>query len=179
MNSEQKIDFIKSQVRDVQDFPKAGILFKDITTAIKNPQAFKYTIEWFCNQLEGKNIDYVIGLEARGFIFASAVAYNLGIGFIPIRKKGKLPAKTIKTEYELEYGTDIIEIHQDALKKGDKVAIIDDVLATGGTIAASYDLVKNTGADISEILFMLELPALKGKAKLPKTTKIKSMISYD
>lgn len=176
--SQQVIDEVKNKIRSIPDFPKPGILFKDITTALKDSETLKKMIDFICEKFKDEKIDYVVGLESRGFIFGMPVAYNLNAGFIPVRKPNKLPAKTLKETYELEYGTDSLEIHEDALKKGDKVLIIDDLLATGGTCAAACNLVARTGADITGCAFVIELDELKGRNKLPKNAKILSMINY-
>ena len=169
---------VKKMIRDVQDFPKPGIIFKDITTALKDPETLNKMVDFLYENFKDEKIDYVIGLESRGFIFGMPVAYKLNAGFIPIRKPNKLPAETIKEEYELEYGVDALEIHKDALKKGDKVLIIDDLLATGGTCAAACNLIIKTGADILGCAFVIELNDLKGRNKLPKNCKILSMVQY-
>ncbi len=157
---------LKDCIRDIPDFPKEGIIFKDITTLLKDPEAFHFAIDELAKDFAGKNITQVVGVEARGFIFGGALAYKLGAGFIPVRKKGKLPFKTKRVSYELEYGTDILEIHEDALKKGTKVLIVDDVLATGGTIKAVTELVESQGAEIAGVAFLVELGFLNGKQKL-------------
>lgn len=172
------IEEVRSKIRSIPDFPKPGILFKDITTALKDAETLRKMIDFICDNFKNEKIDYIIGLESRGFIFGMPVAYNLNTGFIPIRKPNKLPAKTLKETYELEYGTDALEVHEDALKKGDKVLIIDDLLATGGTCAAACNLVTRTGAEIVGCAFVIELVDLKGRAKLPKDSKILSMITY-
>lgn len=169
---------VKSMIRDVADFPKPGILFKDITTALKDSETLKKMVDFICENFKEEKIDYIIGLESRGFIFGVPVAYKLDAGFIPIRKPNKLPAKTIKESYTLEYGTDTIEMHEDALKKGDRVLIVDDLLATGGTAAAACNLVTKTGAEILGCAFVIELNDLKGRDKLPKNCKVLSMIQY-
>lgn len=169
---------VKSKIRNIPDFPKPGILFRDITTALKDPETLKKMIDFICEEFKNEQIDYVIGLESRGFIFGMPVSYNLNAGFIPIRKPNKLPAETLKESYELEYGTDSLEIHADALKKGDKVLIVDDLLATGGTAAAACNLVTKTGADIVGCAFVIELKDLNGRDKLPKGSKVVSMIEY-
>lgn len=169
---------VKEMIRDIPDFPKQGILFKDITTALKDSATLKKMVDFLCENYQGQKIDYIIGLESRGFIFGVPVAYKLNAGFIPIRKPNKLPAKTIKESYTLEYGTDTIEMHEDALKKGDKVLIVDDLLATGGTAAAACNLVTKTGAEIVGCAFVIELNDLRGRDKLPKGVNILSMIEY-
>ena len=153
-------------IRNVPDFPKPGIQFKDITTLLKNARAFQYVIDtWKCRYLE-QNIQAIVGADARGFIFGGALAYAMHLPFIPVRKRGKLPAKTINGNFELEYGADSVEIHVDALAPGQRVVLIDDLLATGGTMAATVALVKSLGAEIVEVSFLIELTALKGREKL-------------
>lgn len=174
LNTPQEL--VLSKIRNIPDFPKKGIMFKDITTVIKDKDAFRTVIDYFTNLYKDKKIDYVAGMEARGFIFGAALAYNLGCGFIPIRKKNKLPAKTISEEYNLEYGTNCIEIHTDAIEAGKNVVIIDDLLATGGTAGAACNLVKRLGGNISALAFVIELTELKGRNILPKDVNIDSMI---
>ena len=157
---------LKAAVRDVPDFPIKGILFKDITPILQNGTLFRAAVDAIADRQKGKKIDAVVGIDARGFIFAGAVAYKLGIGFIPVRKKGKLPYKTVVTSYTLEYGSETSEMHIDALKKGDNVIIVDDLLATGGTAMAAATLVKQLGATIAEIDFLIELSFLKGRDRL-------------
>ena len=153
-------------IRNVPDFPKPGIQFKDITTLLKNARAFQYVIDtWKCRYLE-QNIQAIVGADARGFIFGGALAYAMHLPFIPVRKRGKLPAKTINGNFQLEYGVDSVEIHVDALTPGQRVVLIDDLLATGGTMAATVALVKSLGAVIVEVSFLIELTALKGRDKL-------------
>lgn len=176
--STQLIEDVKSMIRNIPDFPKQGIQFKDITTALKDTETLRKMVDFLCDNFKGEKIDYIIGLESRGFIFGVPVAYNLNAGFIPIRKPNKLPAKTLKETYELEYGTDTLEIHEDALKKGNRVLIVDDLLATGGTAAAACNLVLKTGAQIVGCAFVIELNGLEGRKKLPKDCKIVSMIEY-
>ena len=157
---------LKQHIRHVPDFPKAGILFYDITTLLRDPQGFQMTTDLIASPYEGKGIDAVIGIESRGFILGAAVAQRIGAGFIPIRKPGKLPAKAIKESYDLEYGTDALEIHEDAVEKGQRVLIVDDVLATGGTAAAASQLVKKLGGELHGLAFLIELLFLNGKARL-------------
>lgn len=178
MNDNKQIEIVKSKVRDVYDFPKKGIVFKDITTVIKDAEALRIVIDWFIDKLKDKDIDYIVGLEARGFIFAPAVAYELGLGFVPIRKPGKLPAEVESESYDLEYGSDQIEIHKDAINKGDRIVIIDDLLATGGTAAAACNLIRKMGGEIVSIAFMMELADLEGRKKLPTDVEIMSFIEY-
>jgi len=157
---------LKSYVRDIPDFPKKGIIFKDITTLLKNKAALKDTVERIADKFKTEKVDYVLSVEARGFIFGAAVAYKLGAGLIPVRKKGKLPHKTLAVTYDLEYGSDTLEIHQDAFKPGDRILIVDDLLATGGTVAAVSKLVEKMGGNIVGIAFVIELLPLKGREKL-------------
>ncbi len=173
-------EYVRENVRIVPDFPKKGIMFLDITTAIKDAKAMQMMIDFLFEKFKNEKVNYVAGIESRGFIFASALAYRLGCGFVPIRKPNKLPAKTIKEDYTLEYGTNTIEIHEDALKPGDKVIIIDDLLATGGTAAAACNLVKRVGADVVATAFIIELNPLKGRELIEsKGVKVVSMLNYD
>ena len=158
---------LKQHIRHVPDFPKAGILFYDITTLLRDPQGFRMTIDMLVTPFGGQEIDAVVGIESRGFILGGAVAQRLGAGFIPIRKPGKLPAKAVKETYDLEYGKDALEVHEDAIEKGQRVLIVDDVLATGGTAAAAGQLVKRLGGDLHGFAFLIELLFLNGKARLP------------
>lgn len=157
---------IKSRIRTVPHWPKTGIMFRDITTLLKDPVGLKICIDDFVNRYKNKDIDVVVGIDSRGFILGGALAYILGKGFVPVRKKGKLPAATEKEEYSLEYGTDTIEIHKDAIEKGQRVLIIDDLLATGGTASAAAKLVKKLYGKIIELAFIVDLPELGGKKKL-------------
>lgn len=169
---------VESKIRVIEDFPKKGISFKDITTLLKDKVAFKYAIDSFAEVLRGKNIDIVVGPEARGFMFGGPLAYALGAGFVPARKKGKLPCDTLSVEYGLEYGKDVIEIHKDAIKPGQKIVIIDDLLATGGTIEAVTKLVEEMGGDVVSINFLIELTGLKGREKLEKY-EVNSLVTYE
>ncbi len=176
----EKYDYVREHIRQIPDFPKPGILFLDITTAAKDHKAMQLIVDFLYENFKDENIDYIAGVESRGFIFGAALAYKLNIGFIPIRKPNKLPAKTIKESYSLEYGTDTIEMHEDALKKGDKVVIIDDLLATGGTAVAACNLCKRAGADVAAAAFIIELDPLKGREKIEATgVKVISMLNYD
>lgn len=157
---------LKRYIRDIKDFPKKGIIFKDITTLLKEGDKFRLAIDGIANKFKSKHPDVVVSVEARGFILGSAVAYKLGTGIVPIRKKGKLPSLTYRVNYSLEYGEDTLEVHRDAFKKGAKVLIVDDLLATGGTIQAVIDLVERMGGKVIGIAFLIELTALKGRAKL-------------
>ena len=154
---------LKSTIRSIPDFPKKGILFIDITTLLKDKQAYKELIDRMVDSLKDRGIDLIIGPEARGFVVGAPVAYGIGAGFVPVRKKGKLPGETLSVTYGLEYGTDVLEIHKDAIKPGMKVALVDDLLATGGTAKAVCQLVEQAGGRVAEILFALELTALNGK----------------
>ncbi len=157
---------IKTAVRDVPDFPKPGIIFKDITPVLGDGALFCEVIDLFADSLAGSGVTKIVGIDARGFIFASAVAYKLGVGFVPVRKKGKLPWTTRSAEYDLEYGSAIMEIHTDAVAPGEKVALIDDVLATGGTAAAALRLLESSGASVVRAQFLMELGFLGGREKL-------------
>lgn len=169
---------LKEKVRIIEDFPKVGISFKDISTLIGDGEAFRYSIDQMVSYLKDKNVDLIVGPEARGFIFGVPVAYALGVGFVPVRKPGKLPYKTTKIEYALEYGTDALEIHEDAIKPGQRVAIVDDLLATGGTIEAVTKLVEKVGGEVVSLNFVIELEELKGRDKL-KGHDIMSLLKYD
>ncbi len=169
-------DELKAAVRDVPDFPIKGVLFKDITPILRDGRLFRIAVDSFADRHKGKKIDAVVGIDARGFIFAGAVAYKLGVGFVPVRKKGKLPYKTVVTSYTLEYGSETSEMHIDALNKGDNVVIVDDLLATGGTAMAAATLVKQLGANIVEIDFLIELSFLKGRERLKEHPLFAAMI---
>ena len=169
---------IKNSVRNIPDYPKPGIQFKDITTSMKNPAIFKEMIDLLAAHFAAQKIDYIVGIDARGFIFGGALAYKLGCGFVPVRKPGKLPADTIAEEYALEYGTDTLEIHKDALKKGDRVIIVDDLIAVGGTAQAAANLVQKLGATIVAFAFAIELTALKGREKLQHLAEVYSLVQY-
>jgi adenine phosphoribosyltransferase len=162
----KKKDIIKKSIRTIPHFPKQGIMFRDITTLLQNPAAFKKTCNELYKRYKDKNIDVVVGIESRGFVFGAVLAYLLGVGFVPVRKPGKLPYKTIREEYELEYGKNIVEIHEDAIKKGQKVLIVDDLIATAGTAKAAIKLVERLGGKVVECCFVVELPELKGREKL-------------
>ena len=165
-------------IRNVPDFPKPGIQFKDVTTLLKNGPAFHEIIDGWKARYAAKGITAVVGAEARGFIFGSALAYAMGLPFIPARKKGKLPGETLAQEFDLEYGTDKIEIHVDALGPGDRVVLVDDLLATGGTMAAMAQLVKKLGAEVVEVAFVIELTDLKGRQKLAGLP-VHSLVSFE
>jgi adenine phosphoribosyltransferase len=169
---------LKRLIRSVPDFPKPGILFYDITTVLKDKAGFAQLIDAFAAYYIGKDIDLVLGIEARGFIFGPALAYRLNAGFVPVRKPGKLPAETLKVRYDLEYGSDSLEIHKDAIKPGQRVIIVDDLLATGGTMLATTNLVKQLGGEIVGITVAIELDFLKGRDKFPGMD-VFSLIHYD
>ena len=168
---------LKQHIRHVPDFPKAGILFYDITTLLRNAEGFAMTIDMLASPFVGKAIDVVVGIESRGFILGAAVAERIRAGFIPIRKPGKLPSKTLKESYALEYGTDALEVHEDAVEKGQRVLIVDDVLATGGTASAAAQLVRKMGGDLHGLAFLIELQFLNGKSKLTGE-KVYSVLQY-
>ncbi len=172
----KKID-LKDHIRNIPDFPKPGILFRDITTLLNDKSAFKQAVDALADKYKNKKIDKVVAVEARGFILGGAIAHKLGAGFVPVRKSGKLPWKTKSVTYDLEYGTDTLQIHQDAIKSQDKVLIVDDLLATGGTVKAVTELVKQLQGKIMGIAFMIELTDLKGKDKL-KDYSVYSLIKY-
>lgn len=169
---------IRDSIRIVENFPKEGISFKDITTLIQDGEALKYTIDLIAESLRGKDIDLIVGPEARGFIFGVPVAYALEIGFVPVRKKGKLPGDVIEVVYSLEYGEDILQINKDIIKPGSKVVIIDDLLATGGTIKAVADLVTKAGGEVVEFDFIIELEAIGGR-KILEGYEVNSLVKYD
>lgn len=158
---------LKQHIRSVPDFPRTGILFYDITTLLRDPAGFRTTVDLLSTPYSGQDIDVVVGIESRGFILGAAVAQQIGAGFIPIRKPGKLPAKALKETYDLEYGKDALEIHEDAIESGQRVLIVDDVLATGGTAAAAAQLVRKLGGELHGMAFLIELLFLNGKARIP------------
>jgi adenine phosphoribosyltransferase len=157
---------LASMIRDVPDFPVEGILFKDITTLIKDAEAFKQAIDGLLTPFRGREIDLVVSIEARGYIFGAPMAYELGAGFVPIRKPGKLPAETISVEYTLEYGTNVLEMHKDAIRAGQKVLVVDDLMATGGSAKATIELVERLGGQVAGVAFLIDLTFLKGVEKL-------------
>ena len=169
---------LKRYIRDIPDWPKEGILFRDITPLLLNPKAFAAAVEALCADFTEAGIEYVAAVEARGFIFGAAVAEKLGAGFVPIRKKGKLPWQTESVSYDLEYGTDTLEVHSDAVKSGGKVLMVDDLLATGGTMAAACKLIEKIGGTIAGIAFLIELAGLQGREKIADY-KVASIITYD
>ncbi len=169
---------LKSKIRVIEGFPKEGISFKDITTVLQDGESFKYLVDKLSEELKDLDVDVIVGPEARGFLVGAPVAYNLGIGFVPIRKPGKLPAETISYEYELEYGTDSLQIHKDGIKPGQKVAILDDLLATGGTVLATTNMIEELGGKVVSINFLIELTGLKGREIL-KDYNVNSLVKYE
>lgn len=169
---------LEDYIRSIPDFPKEGIIFRDITTLIQNPEGFKMATDMLIDALKDIDFDYLVAAEARGFIFASPIAYALNKGVVLARKKGKLPYKTIQTSYDLEYGSETIEIHEDALKKGDKVVLVDDLLATGGTLKAIAKLVESAGAEVAGVACVINLPGLGGE-KLLEKYGITTLVSFD
>ena len=174
LNSDQ----LKNLIREVPDFPKKGILFYDITTLLKDKAGYATLIDVLAERYIGKGVDLILGMEARGFIFGPALAYRLSAGFVPVRKPGKLPAATTRVEYDLEYGSNVLEVHEDAIEKGQRVLIVDDLLATGGTAEATAKLATKLGADIAGLAFVVELDFLKGRDKL-KQYDVFSLLHYD
>jgi adenine phosphoribosyltransferase len=169
---------LASTIRSVPDFPIEGILFYDITTLLKNPEALKASVDQLVDRYQDTGVDVVVGMESRGFIFGMPMAYQMGLGFVPVRKPGKLPAETVSESYDLEYGTNTLEIHVDAIEKGQKVLIVDDLLATGGTAKATCDLVEKLGGEIVGVAFVIELNFLNGREKL-KEYDVFSLLQYD
>jgi adenine phosphoribosyltransferase len=172
------MDDLKKLIREIPDYPKPGILFYDLTTLLQDKRGFHDMVDRLCDHYEGKKVDIVAGIEARGFIFAPALAYRMGAGFVPIRKPKKLPFKTAAVTYQLEYGTDQLEIHEDAVRPGQSVLLCDDLLATGGTAAAAIQLVRKLGGDPVGAAFAVELNFLNGRAKLP-AVDVFSLLKYD
>uniref|UniRef100_A0A7C4XL40 Adenine phosphoribosyltransferase n=1 Tax=candidate division WOR-3 bacterium TaxID=2052148 RepID=A0A7C4XL40_UNCW3 len=168
---------LKKFIRDIPDFPQKGVMFRDITTILKNPDAFKYSIDTIVNRYRDSKIDKVVSIEARGYIFGGAIAYNLGCGIVPVRKLGKLPAETVRMEYELEYGRNVIEIHKDGIENGERVLLFDDVLATGGTMLAACKLVEMLGGKVIACAFIANLTYLSGAQKL-KDYEVYSLVEY-
>jgi adenine phosphoribosyltransferase len=171
------MDALKTHIRHVPDFPKPGILFYDVTTLLKDPQGFKLAIDSMSEPYHNKGISLVVGIESRGFILGSAVADRIGAGFVPVRKLGKLPAETVRASYALEYGTDSLEMHRDAIEPGQKVLIVDDLLATGGTARATTDLVRQLGGDVVGVSFLIELIDLGGRSKL-EGENVRAVLQY-
>jgi adenine phosphoribosyltransferase len=169
---------LKAKIRDIKDFPTEGILFKDITTLLKDARAFKYVLDQLTASYVQSRVELVVAIESRGFIFGGALAHELGAGFVPVRKLGKLPAKTIEVEYELEYGRDALAMHEDAIRPGQRVLVVDDLLATGGTMAATLRLVEQCGGVVVGVAFLIELAFLHGRAKL-KDYPVSALIMYE
>ena len=169
---------LKTIIRNIPDFPKKGIVFRDITPLIGDKNTFKSVMDELAKRYRDKKIDYIVSVESRGFIFGGALSYLLGCGLVPVRKKGKLPYKTYEVTYDLEYGKDSLEIHKDAFEKGERVLILDDLLATGGTTCAAIDLVKKLGGEVVEAAFVIELEFLKGREKI-KDVPVFSLVKYD
>ncbi|MCP3901471.1 MAG: adenine phosphoribosyltransferase [Desulfobacteraceae bacterium] len=169
---------LKATIRSIPDWPIKGVIFRDLTTLMQDPDAFRESCDVLYERYKDQNIDKIVGIDARGFVFGAVLAYKLGIGFIPVRKKGKLPYNTIEETYSLEYGEDTLEIHEDALDKGDKVIVVDDLIATGGTVGATVSLVEKLGAQILECAFVVELPDLKGRDKI-KNCKVFSITEFE
>jgi adenine phosphoribosyltransferase len=172
------MDELKKLIREIPDYPKPGILFYDLTTLLKDPEGFHSLVDKLCEHYNGRKVDLVAGIEARGFIFAPALAYRLGAGFIPVRKPKKLPAKVSSITYDLEYGTDQLDIHHDAVERGQRVLVCDDLLATGGTACAAVQLIKQLGGEVVGAAFAVELSFLNGRAKLPGVD-VFSLLKYD
>jgi adenine phosphoribosyltransferase len=175
--TDRSTDDLRAKIREVPDFPKPGILFYDITTLLRDGDAFREVIDRMAEAVKGERIDLVVGMESRGFIFAAPLADRLGAGFVPVRKLGKLPADTIEVEYDLEYGTATLEIHRDAITRGQRVLVVDDLLATGGTVLGTIELVRRLGGEIAGLSFMVELTALEGRAKLGEFA-IHTLLAY-
>jgi adenine phosphoribosyltransferase len=175
--TEERVSLLRERIRDVPDFPKEGILFRDITPLLADVDAFRMCIQLMTERLDGVPVSSVIGIESRGFMFGAALADKLGVGFIPVRKPGKLPAATYRAEYDLEYGSDAVEIHRDALSPGDRVVVVDDLIATGGTAKATGELVKQCDAEVAAFIFVINLLALEGTKKLAPTPVI-TLLDY-
>ena len=169
---------LKQTVRSIPGWPIDGVIFRDLTTLMKDPEALRKSCDILVERYRDQNIDKVVGIDARGFVFGAVLAYKLGVGFIPVRKKGKLPAETIEESYSLEYGSGTLEIHKDAISPGDRVVVVDDLIATGGTVGAAVKLVKKLGAEILECAFVIELPDLKGRSQLPGC-KVFAMMEFE
>ena len=169
---------IKESIRTVPDWPIQGVMFRDITTLLQDPDVFRESCDVLYNRYKDMQIDKIVGIDARGFVFGAVLAYKLNIGFVPVRKKGKLPYKTINASYTLEYGENVVEMHEDSIAKGEKVIIVDDLIATGGTIAAAVELVEKLEGEILELACVIELPDLKGREKI-KNYKLFSMVEFE
>jgi len=177
---DKDLQLIKEKIRTIPNWPKKGIMFRDITTLLKDKEGFKLVMDVLTNKYDDSNLDYVVGIESRGFIFGAALADRLNLGFIPIRKPGKLPGKTISVEYELEYGKDKQEIHVDAINSGDTVLLVDDLLATGGSASAAVKLIKQIGGNVLECCFIIDLPDLGGRKRLEKENlRVYSLVEFE
>ena len=172
------VETLKGMIRDIPDWPSPGVSFKDITTLLRDPLAFRFAVTEMASRFRDREIDAVVSAEARGFIIGAALAYELGVAFVPVRKKGRLPHKTISASYKKEYGEDTLHMHEDGILKGERVLLVDDLLATGGTMAASIELVKQLGGKIAGVCFLIELSYLKGRERL-KGFDVFSLIKYD
>lgn len=178
VNNSNKNDMeLKDYIRSIENYPKEGVIFRDITPLLKDKDAFKFAIDKMAEQVKGKKIDFIVAAESRGFLIGSALAYKIGCGLIPVRKKGKLPYKTISEEYAKEYGTDTLEMHEDAIREGDNVLIVDDLIATGGTVLAMVKMVENLGGNIVGTSFLIELEELDGRNKIEKYS-VNVLIKY-
>lgn len=177
-SSEVSIEQVRAAIRDVPDFPKPGILFKDITTVLRDSRLLRHVVDSLFHHIKDREIEYVVGIESRGFMLASPVACALGVGFVPVRKAGKLPGSVEQHHYDLEYGSDVLEIHKGAIEAGARVAVIDDLLATGGTASASVTLLRKLDAHVTDLLFMIELEDLGGRHKLPAGPEVHSLIRF-
>ncbi|MFZ0428186.1 MAG: adenine phosphoribosyltransferase [Acidobacteriota bacterium] len=169
---------LKKIIREIPDFPKPGILFYDVTTLFKDPRGFRQAVDLLTERYRDRGVRKILGIESRGFILGPILAYNLGAGFVPVRKKGKLPAETLSVSYQLEYGTDTLEIHKDAVEPGEKVLVVDDLIATGGTAAATVQMVHELGGDLVGLAFLIELTFLNGRAKIPPDVDVFSLLKY-
>ena len=169
---------LKKTIRSIPDWPIPGVVFRDLTTLMQDPEAFKYSCDILFQRYCDKGIDKIVGIDARGFVFGGVLAYKLGIGFVPVRKVGKLPFRIIQENYDLEYGTDTLEMHQDGIVAGEKVVVVDDLIATGGTVGATVKLVRKLGGDIVECAFIVELPDLNGREKITGCP-VFSMVSFE
>ena len=175
---DQLLQQLRTAIRDIPDFPKPGIVFKDITPILGDADLFRNVVDALAEEAEDAKPSKIVGIDARGFLFGAAVAYKLGLGLVPVRKRGKLPYKTIGSTYELEYGDAAMEMHVDAIEKGERVVLIDDLLATGGTSGAAVDLIQKIGGSVGSALFVIELAFLNGRRKLPPDVPVRSLISY-
>jgi adenine phosphoribosyltransferase len=175
---DQLLQQLRSAIRDIPDFPKPGIVFKDISPILGDADLFRSVVDALAEEAEDARPSKIVGIDARGFLFGAAVAYRLGVGLVPVRKRGKLPYKTIGSSYELEYGDAAMEMHIDAIERGERVVLVDDLLATGGTSGAAVDLIQKIGGSVGSALFVIELAFLNGRRKLPPDVPVRSLISY-